>query len=302
MMGSQNDKVISDKKNGPGNMAETVALARVLESEKPEDERICYDPYAIRFISPGMRAFMEHEPEKFRAANEQINRTLPGYVNSVVARVRYIDEVVKSSVTDGFGQLVILGSGYDTRAYRIEGLKDIKVFEVDRPEMIGVKKDKIKEIFGELPAHVAYIPLDLDNDGMKKGLAKYGYDPSLKTLFVLEGLIYYLTPGAVDSLLSFIVHNSKKGSAIVLDYGRVNPNTSAGGVQGAGTTGFDYAKERGEPVKSYVDGTIETFLSARGFSNIKNMESADYKKAYFHGKNANREVSELAAFAYAVVI
>lgn len=294
----RNSDGASNKLKEPSRMAETVALIRALESCKPEDERICFDPYAIRFISPGMLEFMAREPEKFAAENERINRSLPGYANSVAARTRYFDDVVRSSLDDGIEQLVILGAGYDTRAYRIEGLKKIKVFEIDRPDTIRAKAEKIREIFAELPGHVAYVPLDLDADDPWKRLAESGYDVSKKTLFTMEGLIYYLAPAAVDGLLAFIVHNSGKGSAIVLDYGQVKPKAGEGGV---GTTGYDYARQRGEPVKSHIEGSIEVFLRARGFSKVKDMRSADYKQAYFLGKNAGREVSDLAAFAYALI-
>jgi methyltransferase (TIGR00027 family) len=298
MLIMQEQAGISNKKSGPSKMAETVALIRALESEKPEDERICYDPYAIRFVSSDTREFMAREPEKFRAEYDSIERGLPGYSNSVVARVRYFDDAVKASVEDGIEQLVILGAGYDTRAYRIEGLTKVKVFEVDQPGTIDVKAGKIKEIFGLIPGHVTYVPLDLGADSLEKKLAESGYEPSKKTLFAMEGLIYYLTPATVDGLLSFAVHHSGRGSAVVLDYGKVRPNAAGGS---AGTTGYNYAKQRGEPVKSYIEGSIEAFLSARGFSCIEKMESADYKKAYFHGKNAGRKVSDLAAFACAAV-
>ncbi len=279
-------------------MAETVALIRALESSKAEAERICYDPYAIRFISPGMLEFMIREPEKFKTENERINRSLPGYANSVVARVRYFDDVVESSVSSGIEQLVILGAGYDTRAYRIEGLKKINVFEIDQPDTISAKVEKIKEIFGSLPGHVTYVPVDLDADSLSQRLAKNGYDCSKKTLFVMEGLIYYLPQDAVDGLFSFIAHNSGRGSAVIFDYGRVKPETHEGK---AGTDGYDFAKQRGEPVKSHIGESIEVFLAMRGFSKIRNLDSEDYKKAYFHGANADREVSSLASFAYAAV-
>jgi methyltransferase (TIGR00027 family) len=55
----------------------------------------------------------------------------PGLGNSIRARVRYFDDFVKAAVAEGLEQLVILGAGYDTRAYRIDGLCKIKVFEVD---------------------------------------------------------------------------------------------------------------------------------------------------------------------------
>lgn len=280
-------------------MAETVALIRALESEKPEGESICYDPYAVRFLSRETREFMANEPEKFRAEYDRVERSLPGYSGSLVARVRYFDDAIRVSAKNGLEQLVILGAGFDTRAYRIEGMGKVKVFEVDRPDTISVKKAKIEEIFGELPAHVTYVPLDLSANNLENRLTESGYDPSKKTLFAMEGLIYYLTQEAVDSILSFIVHSSGRGSAVVLDYGRVRPNASAD--SNAGTSGYDYAKQCGEPVMSHIEGTIEAFLMARGFSNVRNMESAEYKKAYFRGKNAGREVSSLAAFAYASV-
>ena len=284
-------------KKGPSKMAEVVALIRAGESEKPEDERICYDPYAIRFASHEMLEFMARDPEKYKAEREQMERNLPGYTNSVVARVRYFDDVIKLSAQEGLEQLVIMGAGYDTRAYRIEELEKVHVFEVDHPDTIEVKKDKIKEIFGFIPAHVTYVPADLEVEKLDQRLAESGYDKTKKTLFAMEGLIYYLSPKAVDELLSFIVHSSGKESAVVFDYGIVKPNTNAH----KGKSGYEFAKQRGEPVKSSINEPIDKFLSERGFYKIQNMESEDYKKAYFHGKSANREVSNLASFAYAVV-
>jgi methyltransferase (TIGR00027 family) len=284
-------------KKGPSKMAEVVALIRAGESEKPEDERICYDPYAICFASPEMLEFMARDPEKYKAEREQMERNLPGYTNSVVARVRYFDDIIKLSAQEGLEQLVIMGAGYDTRAYRIEELEKVHVFEVDHPDTIELKKDKIKEIFGIIPAQVTYVLADLEVEKLDPRLAESGYDKTKKTLFAMEGLIYYLPPEAVDGLLSFIVHSSGEKSAVVFDYGRVKPDNTAH----KDNNGYKFAKKRGAPVKSSINEPIEKFLSERGFYKIQNMESEDYKKAYFHGKNANREVSNIASFAYAVV-
>ena len=288
---------MTEKVKGPSKMAEVVALIRAEESEKPADERICYDPYAICFVSPEVREFMTHDPEKYKTQREQVERSLPGYSNSIVARVRYFDDVVELSAKDGLEQLVIMGAGYDTRAYRIEELKNVHVFEIDYPDTIKVKKDKIKEIFGFIPAHVTYVPADLEVEKLDQRLAESGYDKTKKTLFAMEGLIYYLPSEAVDDLLSFIVHSSGKGSAAVFDYGRVRPDTN----HHKGKSGYEFAKQRGEPVKSSINEPIEKFLSERGFHKIKNMDSKDYKKAYFYGKNVDREVNDMASFVYAVV-
>lgn len=92
-------------------------------------------------------------------------------------------------------QLVILGTGYDTRAYRIKGLKEkVKVFEVDHPGTQIIKKEKIREILGSLPEHVRYVSVDFEKERLGQRLIESRYDPSSKTLFVLEGLIYYIPP------------------------------------------------------------------------------------------------------------
>ena len=281
-------------KKGPSKTAEEVTLVRIIESTKPEDERICYDPLAIHFIGHKTLELLQKDPEIEKGKQT----VFKGVANTIAARVKYFDDFVKESINEGIEQLVILGAGYDTRAYRIEGIKEnVKVFELDHPSTQSIKIEKIKEIFGFLPDHVTYVSIDLEKEILSENLFKNKYDPLKKTLFLMEGLIYYLPPEAVDELLSFIVHSSGEKSAVVFDYGRVKPDTTAH----KDNNGYKFAKKRGEPVKSSINEPIEKFLSERGFYKIQNMESEDYKKAYFHGKNANREVSNLASFAYAVV-
>jgi methyltransferase (TIGR00027 family) len=212
------DEVTRTEK-GPSKMAERIALVRARESQKPEDERVCYDPYAIRFISPEISELAARNPDEIKARWEQFERLMPGLGNSIVARVRYFDDFVKASINEGLEQLVILGAGYDTRAYRIDELKGkVRVFEVDHPNTQRVKTEKIKEIFGRLPGHVLYISVDFETEEFGKKLLEMGYSKALKTLFVMEGLIMYIPPKAVDEMLSFIVKNSGKGSAVLFDY------------------------------------------------------------------------------------
>ena len=281
--------------------AETIAVVRMSESRKPEDERICYDPHAIRFISQAVLDFAAHNPEKYKAFVARNERLVPGASNSIVARVRYFDDVVKSSINEGLEQLVILGAGYDTRAYRIEGLSKIKVFEVDHPATQSIKIEKIKEIFSSLHDHVTYVPTDLEVDKFGQRLLESGYNKSLKTLFIMEGILMYLSPEIVEEILSFIVHNSGKGSAILFDYIPLSVVEGTCELE-AGQNWRKGVMEVGEPFLFGInDGEIQSFLVQRGFTKIKNTTSEDYKKAYFNGKNEDREVNSLSLFAYAVV-
>ena len=294
------NKVGVTRKN-PSKTAETIAVVRMSESKKPEDERVCYDPYAIRFISREVLDFAAHNPEKYKAFVARNERLVPGASNSIVARVRFFDDIVNSSINDGLEQLVILGAGYDTRAYRIEGLDKVKVFEVDHPATQSIKIEKITEIFGSLLDYVTYVPMDLELDKFSQQLLKRGYNKSLKTLFIMEGLLMYLSPEIVDELLSFIVHNSGKGSSIIFDYIPLSVVDGTCELE-AGQNWRKGVMDVGEPFKFGInDGETESFLTKRGFMKIKDMTGEDYKKAYFHGKNEDRAVNSLSSFVYAVI-
>lgn len=287
---------------GPGSKtAMGVLLARLAESRKPEGEQICYDPYAMHFVGEDFMKYAIKNPEKVKAAAEQRERFLPGMDNAIRARVRYFDDFLRMSIEEGLGQLVILGAGYDTRDCRIEGVKRFRTFEVDHPVIQTIKKEKIETILGSLPDHVVYVPMDLVKDDLGQKLLEMGYDPSKRTLFLMEGLIYYLPPKTVDEILSFIVKDSAKGSRILFDY---YPQSVVDGdcELEAGRNLPSHLAQLGEPLLFGIeDGAVETFLKERGFSKVKNVTSDDYKKAYFKGVNEGRAVFSLLYFAYAEI-
>jgi len=296
----------SINKNGPSATAEVIALYRAVESLRPEDERICYDPYAVHFIErPDYLKLLEllsSDLQKAMAIMQEGERLYPGVHNTILARVRYFDDFVRTSVSEGIEQIVILGAGYDSRAYRIEELKKrVKIFEVDHPATQRVKMEKIEGIFGGLPGHVVYVPIDLRIDDLGQRLSDHGYERSQTALFVMEGLVYYISPRTVDEILSFIARNSGKGSKVIFDY---LPESVVDGTctLEAGKNLRLKVEQQGENFHFGINkGTVETFLAKRGFSQIINVTSVDYKKAYFHGKNESRAVSSLLSFVHAVV-
>jgi len=246
------------------------------------------------------------------AACDPSKTPFPGVHNSLSARVRYFDDFVKKFIDEGLEQLVILGAGYDTRAYRIVGLKDkVRVFEVDHPETQSVKMEKIKEIFGSLPDRVEYVSVDFGTEDFGQRLLEHGYERSQKTAFIMEGLIYYLPLKAVDDMLSFIAKNSGIGSAIIFDYVHESSIDRTDGICGVQCTACNQKAiknatkdmaQQGEPYKFGIkEGMIEAFIAQRGFSRVCNVTSEDYKKAYFQGINEGRPVCCLSYFAHAIV-
>lgn len=290
------------ERTGPGcKTAEGIAIHRFAESQRPEGERICYDPYAVYFLSPETLEFRARNPDKAKAAQEQYERFFPGLGNSIRAKVRYFDDFIKKSIDEGLEQLIILGAGYDSRAYRIDGLKKMRVFEVDHPGTQNLKIEKIKEIFGSLPDNVVYAPVDLGIDDLGKKLMETGYDKSKMSLFIMEGVIFYVPPKMVDEILSFIVKNSGKGNGVLFDY---FPQCVVDGSceREVGKNIHNHLLQIGEPLQFGIeDCGVEAFLSQRGFSKIKNVTSEDYKRAYFHGVNKDREVCSMMSFVHATV-
>jgi len=281
--------------------AERVAILRAGESMRPEAERICFDPYAIYFISPGILEWAARNPEEVRAMQERTERLVPGLDNSIIARVRYFDDFIKNSIDEGLEQLVILGAGYDSRPYRICGLKRIRTFEVDHPATQAGKKEKIKRIFGQLPDHVVYVFADLAKDDLGQKLHENGYDRTLKTLFIMEGLLMYLNPETVDVILSFITKNSGNESAILFDYYTQSVVDGSCDLE-AGRNIHDQLVQLGEPLKFGIkEGTVEIFLEARGFSRVHNVTSEDLKRTYFREANGGRALCNMLSFAYATL-
>lgn len=286
---------------GPSKTAETIAIVRAVESRRPDGERICYDPYAFRFISRETMEYFSSHTAELRAVAEQSERLVPGVGVSCLVRVMYFDDVVKASIADGLEQLIILGAGYDSRAYRIEGLEHVRVFEVDNPATQKLKTAKVREIFGVLPDHVTYLPVDLAADDLGQRLAECGYDRSRKTLFLAEGLLMYLPPPAVDGLLAFIFKNSGKGSTVIFDY---IPASVVDGTceQDAGRNWQKGVTDADEPFLFGIEEVaLEAFLHERGFTLRQKMASEDYRTAYLRGKNEGRPVNTLLSFAYAAI-
>lgn len=283
----------------PSKTAEEVTLIRLSESQKAEDERICYDPLAIHFISGETLEFLHNNLE----IDNEKEVIFKGVANSIAARVRYFDDFVEKCVDNGLEQLVILGAGYDTRAYRLECLKiNVKVFEIDHPSTQQVKIEKIKEIFGSVPGHVEYIPMDFEKQVLDESFLKSGYDSSKKTLFLMEGLTLYIMPKTVDGILSFIVTNSIKGSTVIFDYGCLSEDINENKDKETSKNLRKFMKESGETMKFGLnEGNLEEYLAMFGFSDITNVTSEDYKKLYFDGKNKEREIFSLMSFAHAVV-
>ncbi|TLN18864.1 SAM-dependent methyltransferase [bacterium] len=262
-----------------------IAVARAVESARPAGERICYDPYARQFVP----AWMYHLMGFFiRSGYAELRG--PGVSGFLMARERYIDDVLQRSIDAGLQQLVILGAGFDARAYRFDLVGRVKTFEVDHPATQADKLVKLRRIFGAVPAHVTYVAVDFNSQTLGERLLACGYDPGLTSLFIWQGVTMYLTAAAVDATLDFVVKHSAPGSAIVFDY---LYQDALDGVRRQNEIGNmrRYRFMTGEGLTFAIPaGTVEAFLLARGFRQASDAGATQLKAAYFSGSNARRKV------------
>lgn len=270
-----------------------IAITRGIESEKPEDERICFDPYARSFVSPALYNFV-----KLFDTLGWSEKKGPGVMGFLTVRERHIDEYLKLQIEAGIQQLVILGAGFDARAYRFEDIMNgIKVFEVDHPASQKDKLQKLNKIFGKIPAHVTYVSIDFNTQNLADRLFECGYSKALKTLFIWQGVTQYLTSEAVDDTLRFICENSGEGSSVIFDY--MYPSLLDGTIK-RGEVANMRSKQwlSGESmVYGIPEGKAVEFLQTRGFTNILDADSKYLRQRYFTGKNEKRTV----AYGYAIV-
>ncbi len=274
-----------------------IAVLRAVESEKPEGERICYDPYARRFLPSWfyylMRFFIQTGYAEWRGR---------GVVGFLTARERYIDEYLSNCLNQDIDQLVILGAGYDSRAFRFSALQDhIRVFEVDHPATQQAKVAGVRKIFGSLPAFVQYVAIDFNVQTLEECLKAHDFDPQGKTVFIWQGVTYYLEPDAVDSTLNFIVHHSAPGSSVIFDY--IDKTLLTKSSQHSEVKSMKrYRSMTGEDLRFGIPiSQIEPFLNQRGYERVLNIPSENLKKLYFLGKNQSRNVMSGYAIVSATV-
>ncbi len=273
------------RKNQSSITAMGIAIARGVESDKPAEERIFYDPYARQFV-PGwlystLGFFIKSGYTEIRGQ---------GVNGWLIARERYIDDVLLDFLNDGVQQLVILGAGFDSRAYRFDLAGRVKTFEVDHPVTQANKIARLKKIFGSLPGHVRFVPIDFTTQTLADQILSSDYDPGQKTLFIWQGVTMYLTSDAVDATLSFVVNHSASGSSIVFDYlYQAALDGTQKQIEVRNMRRYHFMTGEGLTF-GIPEGTIQTMMQSRGFHDIVDVNSAYLREKYFTGKNEKRKI------------
>jgi methyltransferase (TIGR00027 family) len=274
--------------------AEYMALFRAIESDRPADLRLFDDRFACAFLPPPLQLVQQFSrlPAVGALVPWLINRWWPGPLGAGICRTRYIDDGLRAALRDGTVQVVILGAGFDSRAYRIVGIERTRVFEVDHPATQAAKRERLARILGPLPAHVAFVAIDFNQQTLDSVLPAAGLQPTLRTFVIWEGVTNYLNADAVDAALRFLAGATPSGSRILFTY--IHRGILDGSAQ------FEGARESivtvgraGEPFTFGFDpAELPAYLAARGLTLIEDVGAADYRARYLVPLGRHDKVSE----------
>jgi len=268
----------------PSRTAQFVALFRALESRVPAERRLFDDPHAHAFLGPRLGAVhaISRVPLTGRLATRFIDRGWPGTRAGVVVRTRFIDDALVAALAEGIGQVAILGSGFDTRAYRIAAMEGARVFEIDAPATLAVKRARMEALVGRVPPHVSMVAVDFEQESLEDALGRTSFRPQEPTFFVWEGVTSYLSAAAVDTTLGHLAALSAPGSRLAFTY--LDKATLAGSSDAprAGAT-IAAVRRAGEPFRFGFDpAQLPAHLEERGFELREDATTADLAGRYLH--------------------
>jgi methyltransferase (TIGR00027 family) len=269
----------------PSITAEAVTMARALEHLKRPELRVVDDPYAQLFLSRASRtALAAWSGSLTGRALRRLGTTGTTYVP---LRHRFIDEHLVAALDAGAEQVVLLGAGYDTRAYRFaDKLAGRPVFEVDLAAISRAKAATIEKHADQFPAaNVVRVEIDFEREQLDATLAAAGFVPGARTFFTWEGVPMYLTRAAVKATLQAVHAMSGAGSAIAHDmWYLVDDPSPMGTARRMMPSALSFI---GEPVTFSVHPEeVDHFLGRQGFRVTELATAPELQARYAPGERA----------------
>ncbi len=236
-----------------------------------EHGRIFADPLALRILGE------DAETVARRAEEQPSGRRMRIFI---AVRTRFAEDALASAVKRGVRQLVLLGAGLDTYAYRSPFHDRLRIFEVDHPATQAWKRQRLEEAGIPIPGSLAFAPIDFEHQTLTEGLAAAGFDPAQQTFFTWLGVVPYLTEEAVWSTLGFIA-SLRNGAHAVFDYSDP-PDTFSEETRISHERRAAHVAELGEAWLSYFGADdLRTKLMTLGFSEVEDLGPLQIAARYF---------------------
>jgi methyltransferase (TIGR00027 family) len=202
----------------------------------------------------------------------------------IAVRSRISDDALAAALQRGARQLVVLGAGLDTTAYRALPSQELRIFEVDHPATQAWKRARLAEAGIPLPGSLSFVPVDFERETLANGLAAAGFDSAQQTFFTWLGVVPYLSDDAIFSTLGFIA-GLPGGAHVVFDY--VNPadTMTEPGRRAMHEALIARVAAIGEQLRSHFDSdALHARLTALGFGDIEDFGWPEIAARFFPGR------------------
>jgi len=298
-------ELIMSKKGVEQKHSETAlfaALRRAIANKEFKNGKFGSDDLAEYFLPPHFRFFLKFNRIRANTKNK-LNVFLPGLNEYMIARTAYFDRLFVDALNNKTPQIVLLGAGYDSRAYRFAKLNHgTRIFDLDIAPTQDRKKKCIKKARIDIPKHVTFATINFNEESLKDILEKAGYKNHQKTLFIWEGVSYYLEVESVDTTLEFVSHASHHESAIAFDYtisiSEENINDYYGVKEFSQKMKAHHANE--ELMFSIDEGETESFLEQRGLKMVDHLDNKEIEKTFLLYENGSLIGQISGAFRFAM--
>ncbi|HZR81675.1 MAG TPA: class I SAM-dependent methyltransferase [Candidatus Binatia bacterium] len=248
-----------------------------------DDPRVLDDPIAPRLLGADAEAELGADPAHFETPEMRGMRAF------IALRSRYAEDHLARAVARGVRQLVVLGAGFDTFAYR-NPHPELRVLEVDRPATQAAKRARLAEAGIAIPGSLAFVPLDFERETLGAGLARAGFRAHVPSFFSWLGVTVYLTRDAVMQTLRFVATETAPGSEIVFTFVEA-PNPLA-----------ERTAELGERWQSYFEpAALARELAGLGFSSTEHLDPVAANRRYFGGRSDGLAVGPTGHLMSAIV-
>ena len=235
-----------------------------------EQGRIFADPLALKILGPEAAAAVRESSERPFSRGMRL---------FIAARARMAEDALHAAVAAGVRQLVLLGAGLDTYAYR-GALRDRpRIFEVDHPATQAWKRERLSEVAIPLPPALTFAPIDFEREGLADALERAGYDSAMPSFFTWLGVVPYLAADTVWSTLTYIA-GSTAAAHVVFDYSDP-PEALSGEAQAVRAERAARVAALGEPWLSHFEPqVVAARLGALGFAAVEDLGPRELMRRY----------------------
>lgn len=269
------------KRNKTSRTAQYMALFRALETERDSNDKLFSDPYAIHFLDVKLRfaARMSKYSIIRKYISNKIQKKIPGAFSSGIARTKYIDDLLKQTISNGVKQVIILGAGFDTRALRLDFLESVPVIEIDHPNTSNFKSATYQNSIGSLPENITFYQIDFNKQSLDELAIEHNFYFSNPTTIIWEGVTNYLTEAAIKRTFAFI-SNFPKDSYVIFTYVHKKILENPGSFLGGKKLLKDLEKLEEKWTFGFLPEELPDYLKQFNLIVLEDKGALEYRKSY----------------------